>query len=819
MTEQTTSNNLTPENPEEKPFNLYELIFKYLAYWPWFVVSVIVCVVLAFVYLRYQAPVYNVTASVLIKEEDSRNRSMGAASGALEALQSMGGFSMSNNFDNEVEIMKSRTLIKKVVTHLGLYISTGEKRFFGYNTPLYKTSPLEVYMSPEEADNLESSIKLHLLYSSDNHLKAKVEYTLNEEKTEFEKTFDKLPAVLPTPVGVISVSVKDSLLTTRRKDNNSDLKLVATINSPTAVAKRFGENLNIEPTSKTTTIAQVAVKNTSRQRAIDFINCLVAFYNQDANDEKNEVAMKSAEFIEDRINIINQELGTTETQLADFKQKSGLTDLTSDAKLALEENSKYEQMRIENQTQIRLVEFLREYINNPANAHEVIPANVGLQDQDLTQLIDKYNSMLIERKRLLLTSSETNPAVVNMNTGIEATRHNVQTTVASVLKGLQITKADLERQARKYEGRISSAPQQEKEFLSIARQQEIKAQLYIMLLQKREENAITLAATATNGRIIEEALPDKNPVSPKKKIIALAALVLGLAIPVGFVYLRDLLKYKIENREDVERITTVGILAELPKCATPEKGAIVIHENKNDIMEETFRGLRTNLLFMLCKDDKVILFSSTQPGEGKSFVAGNTAVSLAFLGKKVIVVGMDIRKPGLNKVFNLSRRAEGITNYLSDPDNVNLFDMIQHSDISPNLDILPGGPVPPNPTELVARDVLVHAIDQLKSRYDYVILDTAPIGMVTDTAIIGRVADMCVYVCRADVTPKAGYEYINVLKNEHKFPKLATVINGIDMTKRKNSYGYGYGKKYGYGKGYGYGYGYGYGFEKKEKKN
>lgn len=808
MTEQTTSNNLTPENPEEKPFNLYELIFKYLAYWPWFVVSVIVCVVLAFVYLRYQAPVYNVTASVLIKEEDSRNRSMGAAGSAMEALQSMGGFSMSNNFDNEVEIMKSRTLIKKVVTHLGLYISTGEKRFFGYNTPLYKTSPLEVYMSPEEADKLEGSIKLHLTYTPDNHLKAKAEYTLNEEEAEIEKNFEKLPAVFPTPVGVISVTVKDSILTEWRKGNDGDLQLISYINSPTAVAKAYGENLSVESTSKTTTIAQMAVKNTSRQRAVDFINCLVAFYNQDANDEKNEVAMKSAEFIEDRINIINQELGTTETQLADFKQKSGLTDLTSDAQLALQENSKYEQMRIENQTQIRLVEFLREYINNPANAHEVIPANVGLQDQDLTQLIDKYNSMLIERKRLLLTSSETNPAVVNMNTGIEATRHNVQTTVTSVLKGLQITKADLERQARKYEGRISSAPQQEKEFLSIARQQEIKAQLYIMLLQKREENAITLAATATNGRIIEEALPDKDPVSPKKKMIALAALIIGLAIPVGFVYLRDLLKYKIENREDVERITNVGILAELPKCATPEKGAIVIHENKNDIMEETFRGLRTNLLFMLGKDDKVVLFSSTQPGEGKSFVAGNTAVSLAFLGKKVIVVGMDIRKPGLNKVFNLSRRAEGITNYLSDLDNVNLFDMIQHSDISPNLDILPGGPVPPNPTELVARDVLVQAIDQLKSRYDYVILDTAPIGMVTDTAIIGRVADMCVYVCRADVTPKAGYEYINVLKNEHKFPKLATVINGIDMSKRKNSYGYGYGKKYGYGKGYGYGYGY-----------
>ena len=809
----TEEQNLNNEQQHEESINLYAIFFKYLAYWPWFVASVLVCLILAFAYLRYQAPVYNVTSAVLIKEDDSSKRGMGAAGGALEAMQSLSGLSMSNNFDNEVEILKSRTLIRKVVTQLGLYTSVAKDRMLGYNIPLYQSSPINVYMSPEEAEKLEAGAQLKLTYTPEGKLKVKATYTLDEEEQKTEKTFDKLPAVFPTPAGVFSFTANDSILNEWKKEESGDIRLTAYVGSPTAVAKSYGENLTVESTSKTTTIAQIAVKNTDKQRATDFINCLVAFYNQDANDEKNEVAQKTADFIEDRIGIINQELGSTETQLADFKQKSGLTDLTSDAKLALEENSKYEQMRIENQTQIRLVEFLRDYINNPANEQEVIPSNVGLQDQNLSTVIDQYNNMLIERKRLLRTSSENNPAVVNMNTGIEAMRHNVQTTVASVLKGLQITRADIDRQARKFEGRISSAPQQEKEFLTISRQQEIKAQLYIMLLQKREENAITLAATATNGRIIEEAQADKDPVSPKKKIIALAALILGLGIPVGIVYLRDLLKYKIENREDVERLTDVSILAELPRCKKPEHGAIVVRENKNDIMEETFRGLRTNLLFMLEKNQKVILFSSTQPGEGKSFVAGNTAVSLAFLGKKVIVVGMDIRKPGLNKVFNLSRRAEGITNYLSDPEHVKLTDMIQRSDISPNLDILPGGPVPPNPTELVARSVLDDAINQLKELYDYVILDTAPIGMVTDTAIIGRVADICVYVCRADVTPKVGYRYINVLRDEHKFPKLATVINDIDMSKRKNSYGYGYGAKYGYGKGYGYGYGYGYGFD------
>lgn len=808
---QDLNNTPMQENQEEESFNIYEIIFKYLVYWPWFVVSVVVCLIVAFIYMRYQTPVYNISSAVLIKEQDPRTKAMNAANGALGALQDMGGFSMTSSFDNEVEILKSRTLISKVVAELGLYISTSERRFLGYNTPLYRTSPVNVFLTPEEAEKLYGTVKLDMTYTKDGKLSVKAKYfSEDNEEHEVEKAFESLPAVFPTPAGVFSFSKNDSVPALEK-----DVDLVTYISSPTATAIAYANNMEVSPTSKTTTIATISVKNASKRRGVDFINSLVANYNQDANDEKNEVARKSAEFIEDRLAIINSELGSTESELAEFKQRSGLTDLTTDAKIALEESTKYEQQKIQNATQISLVEFLQNYINNPANDNEVIPANVGLQDANLTSVIDQYNNMIIERKRLLRTSSENNPAVINMNTGIEAMKKSVHTTVQSVLKGLQIAKADLDRQAKRLENRISDAPQQEKEFLTISRQQEIKATLYIMLLQKREENAITLAATANNGRIIEKPLPDKYPVSPKKPIIALAALIIGLGIPVGFVYLRDLLKYKIETRADVEKITDVPIIAELPISAKPEHGSIVVRENHNNIMEEMFRGLRTNLLFMLGKDQKVILFSSTQPGEGKSFVAGNTAVSLAFLGKKVIVVGMDIRKPGLNKVFNLSRRAEGITNYLSDPEHVNLFDMIQKSDISKNLDILPGGPVPPNPTELVARDVLYNAIKQLKEKYDYVILDTAPIGMVTDTAIIGRVADMCVYVCRADVTPKAGYEFINVLKREHKFSKLATVINGIDMSKRKHSYGYGYGKKYGYGKGYGYGYGYGYEAEKK----
>ena len=795
------------QSKSDESINLYAIFFKYFVYWPWFVASVLICLVGCYIYLRYQAPVYNVSSAVLIKENDKRSGN--SANNPLGALQDLGMFSMTNNFDNEVEILKSRTLIKKVVNDLGLYIGISEERTFGYNTPLYKSSPVNLYMTPEEAEKLEAGIKLRMIYTKDGKLFVKGEYTLDEIEQDFERNFDELPAVLPTPVGVLSFTVNESIVSDTIQPIEEDVYLAAYVGSPTVIAENYAENLSVEPASKTTTIALLSLQSTVKQRGIDFINRLIAFYNQDTNDEKNEV---------ERIGIINRELGTTESELADFKQRSGLTDLTSDAQLALQENSRYEQQRTENATQISLVTYLHDYINNPKNLDEVIPANVGLKDANLASIIEQYNTMLIERKRLLRTSSENNPAIINMNTGIEAMRYNVQTTVNSVLKGLQITRDDIDRQARKFEGRISNAPLQEKEFMTISRQQEIKAALYIMLLQKREENAITLAATANNGRIIEEPLPGKYPVSPRKKVFMLAALMLGLGIPVGIIYLNDLLKYKIENREDVEKITNVAVLGEIPLGAKPEEGAIVVRENRNDMMEETFRALRTNMLFMLGSDEKVILFSSSQPGEGKSFIAGNTAVSLAYMGKKVIIVGMDIRKPGLNKVFNMSRRAEGITNYLSDPKHSNLFDLIQRSDISPNLDILPGGLIPPNPTELVASDALDKAIEQLKEHYDYVILDTAPIGLVTDTAIIGRVADLCVYVCRADVTPKAAFGYINTLRDEKKFSKLATVINSIDMSKRKNSYGYGYGKKYGYGYGKRYGYGYGYGYETNEKK-
>ena len=796
---------------DEKPIDYKAILFEYLMYWPWILGCIIIMGITMYAYLRYKAPIYNINATVLIKQDDQTKSS---SIPPMQAMQDLGMLSMANNFDNEVEIIRSRTLVKKVVNKLNLYINYKEKQTFRYPADLYKNSPVQVWTTPEEADCLFRPVTLEMTCTPNGQVDVKANFypDPNSGEITIHKHFDKLPGVLTTPVGVFTLSSnRDSTLA----QINEVRTITAIITPPTAVANNYANNLTSEPTSKTTTIASLSLEESNTSRGIDFINMLVTLYNEDANNDKNEVAAKTAQFIDERISIINQELGTTESQLANFKQQAGLTDLSSDAQLALKENSVYQQKQAENATQLRLVAFLKNYINDTKNEMEVIPTNVGLADQGLSELIIKYNDLLIERKRLLRTSSESNPAVVQLDAGIRATRINVQTTVENVEKALLITQSDLDREGKKYATRISNAPTQEKELMSITRQQEIKASLYLLLLQKREENAITLASTATNGRIIEEAMAGNYPIAPNKKMYYLIALIFGLGIPVGIIYLRDLLRFKIESRADVEKITDVPVVGDIPLTNT-EGHPIVVQENRNGLMEEVFRSVRTNLQYMLGEDQKVILFTSTTSGEGKSFSAGNLACSFAFMGKKVVIVGLDIRKPGLNKVFEISHKERGITQYLADPKHTDLLSLCQPSAISPNLFILPGGTVPPNPTELVARKTLDEAIEQLKQSFDYVLLDTAPIGMVTDTQLIARVADLSVYVCRADYTHKSDYELINDLKRENKLPNLCTLINGIDMDQRKNGYYYGYGKygkygKYGYGKKYGYGYGYGYG--------
>jgi tyrosine-protein kinase Etk/Wzc len=794
---------------EEGSVDYKELIFQYIIHWPWFVASVLVCLIGSWAYLHFQTPVYQVSASIMIKDD----KKSGGNSADLESLGLGGMITSTQSIDNEIEVLRSKTILKEVVNNLELYIQYYDEDEFP-KKELYKTSPVIVNLTSQEADQLPGTALIDMKLPPEGSLDIQLKIGVNE----YTKHFDKLPAVLPTDAGTFGFTLKDSLLNGKVVGQNEIRNISAMVNRPFGVAKGYQNMLNIAPTSKTTSVAVVSLMNTNIQRGQDFINKLMEMYNRNTNNDKNEVAEKTREFINERIQIIDQELGSTEDKLEAFKRNAGLTDISSDAQLAVSGNAEYEKKRVENGTQINLIRDLTKYINNPSNEYEVLPANIGLSDNGLTTQIDRYNELIFERKRLLRTSTENNPMIVNLDTSIRAMKANVQAAIDGTLKGLLIVKADLDREASRFSRRISDAPGQERQYVSIARQQEIKAGLYLMLLQKREENAITLAATANNAKIIDEPVAEGGPVSPKPKMIYMIALVVGVGLPVGIIFLIGLTKFKIEGRNDVEKLTTLPIVGDVP-LTTERTGSIAVFENQNTLMSETFRNVRTNLQFMLKSDQKVILVTSTVSGEGKSFISANLAISLSLLGKKIVIVGLDIRKPGLNKVFNISRKEQGITQYLSNPEK-NLMDFVQLSDVNKNLYILPGGTVPPNPTELLARDGLDKAIEILKKNFDYVILDTAPIGMVTDTLLIGRVADLSVYVCRADYTRKAEFTLINELAESNKLPNLCTVINGLNLLKKKYGYYYGYGKYgkyYGYGKRYGYGYGYGYGEHNTEK--
>ena len=776
----------------EEQVNIQELLFRYLIHWPWFVISIIICIACAWGYLRLTTPIYNISATVLIKDE---KKGGGASmSSDLEKMGLEGFVSSSSNVDNEIEVLRSKSLAREVVNNLGLFVTYMDEDEFP-SKELYHTSPVLVSLTHQEADKLPGRMEINMILQPTGALG--VQITVGEK--EYRKQFDKLPAVFPTDEGTVAFFANNDTLSAVCPENiTKERHITAFINRPFSVLKEYVNSLSIAPTSKTTSVVVISLENTNTRRGRDYINKLLEMYNINANNDKNEVAQKTAEFIDERIGIISKELGSTEQDLENFKRSAGITDLSSEAQIALTGNAEYEKKRVENQTQINLVMDLQRYMKG--NEYEVLPSNIGLQDAASAGAIDRYNQMLVERKRLLRTSTENNPTIINLDTSIRAMRTNVQATLDATLKGLQITKEDLAREASRYSRRINDAPTQERQFVSIARQQEIKSGLYLMLLQKREENAITLAATANNAKIIDEALADDNPISPKKTIVYLAALVLGVGLPVGVIYLIGLTKFKIEGRADVEKLTSLPVVGDIP-LADEKTGSIAVFENQNNLMSETFRNVRTNLQFMLENGKNVILVTSTISGEGKSFISANLAISLSLLGKKVVIVGLDIRKPGLNKVFNIPKKEHGITQYLTNT-TANLMDFVQPSDINKNLFILPGGTVPPNPTELLARGGLEKAIETLKANFDYVILDTAPVGMVTDTLLIGRVADLSVYVCRADYTHKAEFTLINELAENNKLPNLCIAVNGLDLNSRKYGYYYGYGK---YGKYYGYG--------------
>lgn len=789
------------ENEEKSSFDFATIYTALILNWKWFVLSLIICMGAAHIYLRYATPIYQSAAKLLIKDDEGSRSSFKGGNSIMSATN-LGIISNSNGIDNEMEILKSRTLAQQTVYDLKLYVNYRHEGKLKDHI-LYGDQEVNIDMDLEHLKKLNAPMNLKITREGRNyHVTGSYNVPIdnnsfNPEAVNIDKTFSALPATIGTRVGVVRFTQNGNYML---RDGES---LKATMIAPEIAAGKYVGNLNVTESSKTTTIVDLVLNDEIPQRAIDYLKQLAIVYNRQANEDKNEIAVRTEQFINQRLEKINAELGSTEGQLENYKKRNNMVELKTNATQAVANADQYAQKLSEANTQVALLDELTKYMNEPSNRHQPIPSNVGLSDASATSLINEYNKIALQRNQLLHSASENSPTVTPLTAQLDDLNSSIKRAMTQARAGLKIQRNSIAAQAGKYEGQINNTPEQERMLTQIGRQQEVKSGLYLMLLQKREENSISLAATADKGKLIDTPV-FTGKVTPKNSIIMLIALILGLAIPAGILFLLEFFRYKIEGHNDVEKLTNLPIIADVAIASerAKTKADIVVHENKNNLMEEIFRSLRTNLQFLLKQHDKVIMFTSTTSGEGKTFIASNVAISFALLGKKVVLVGLDVRKPRLAELFEIDDHHHGITNLLV-KDEVNWSDVKEQiipSGINDKLDILMAGPVPPNPGELVTRESLEQTMEQLKEHYDYILIDTAPVGLVTDTLALGRISNATVYVCRADFTQKASFGLINSLSMEKKLPNMSIVLNGVDLSKKKYGYYYGYGKYGKYGK-------------------
>lgn len=799
------------ENEEKSSFDFAVIYTTLILNWKWFVLSLIICLGAAHIYLRYATPIYQAAAKLLIKEEQNGRRG-----NSIQSSANLGIISNSNGIDNEMEILKSRTLAQQAVYDLKLYTTYRHEGRIKDHL-IYGEQEVNVDMDYEHLKKLNAPMSFKITREGRNyHVVGSYfvpidDNSYNPGPVTVDKVITALPATLGTRVGMVKFTQNGNYML---RDGES---LKVTMIAPEIAAGKYVGSLSVSPSTKATSIAQLVITDEIPQRAIDYLKQLAIVYNRQANEDKNQIAVRTEQFINQRLEKINAELGNTEGQLENYKKRNNMVQLSMNASTAFSNADSYAQKLNEANTQVALLDELTKYMNEPSNRHQPIPSNVGLNDASATSLINKYNEIALQRNQLLHSASESSPTVTPLTSQLDDLQASIKRAMSQARAGLNIQRNSIASQQGKYQGQISNTPEQERILTQIGRQQEVKSGLYLMLLQKREENSISLAATADKGKLIDNPV-FAGKVTPKDSIILMIAFGLGLAIPALILFLLAFFRYKIEGHDDVAKLTKLPIIADVAIASdrAKTKADIVVHENKNNLMEEIFRSLRTNLQFLMKEHDKVILMTSTTSGEGKTFIASNVAISFALLGKKVVLVGLDIRKPRLAELFEIDDHHHGITNLLI-KDNITWDDVnkqIVNSGVNSNLALLMAGPVPPNPGELVTRKSLEETMDILKEHYDYIIIDTAPVGLVTDTLALGRIANATVYVCRADYTQKSSFGLINGLAYEKKMPNMSIVLNGVDLSKKKYGYYYGYGKygKYGkyasygaYGKQYGYG--------------
>lgn len=760
------------------PLDLNYELRPYLTNWPWFVLSVLIALSIAYIYLRYQPLSFETTASILIKDEGNPNLSQMAMFQDLAK-----GQFQSVNLENEIKVLKSRPLAERTVKQLNLniqYFNDGRIR----TSELYERSPikLEVITPEKEWPNGLPPLLVtpkSLTEFTIGHLEAPPETHMFGEKFQYKG----IEYLLHTN------TIDDAAL-------NQTTRVV--IRSVQQTAASYKSQFHITPEGKQSSIINIQLTSSIPDKSEDVIDELIRQFNLDAIEDKNLVSKNTAEFIDERLEIIWEELDSVETGKVTYKEEQQLVDLYKQGDIFLSNANDYNQRLQQVQTERSQVNAIIRYLESGSDS-SLLPGNLGVADGSTISLIQQYNQLVLERNQLLANTTETHPTIIRLNKQLESLKSNVMQGLQNAKQALDIQLEDLSKQERFIGSQLAGIPVKEKDFTNIERQQEIKQTLYLYLLEKREEASIALAVTEPKAKIVESAFTIKVPVSPKPSVVFLTALVLGGLVPFSFIYLKRLLDNKIRKRTDItDYIPNASILGEIPKVAD----YTTVKRNDLGMTAEAFRVLRNNMRFAdLLKDSgqaKIILVTSSIKGEGKTTVSTNLALTLSYTGKKVLLVGADLRDPRIHYFYTKRKRPKGLVNYIID-ETTSIEDFIITSNDSEHLDVLQSGDIPPNPEEILTKDRFQTFLDEVRKKYDFVILDTAPTLLVADTLLISDKADATLYVVRAGKTGKEFLTFIKELQDDEKLNNVNFVLNNVDYT----NYGYGYGGKYGYGYGYG----------------
>ena len=774
---------------------LKDFLLACLYRWKWFVISVILALVLAFLFLAKKQPVYTRTAQVLIKNTKGGGSTI---SDELSGLSSLGIFSASASVSNELLIMRSPALLIEVARRMNLdvnYTIPGYRKKTLYG----KTQPVKITfanLTDDDFASLEIKVKKDGTFEMDEFMKNGVEYegSIN----------GKLNTTVKTPLGRLYVATTPAFVK-YKDDVKIDVYRSTLLSAGNAVNSRFNANF----ADKRATVVSLVYEDVSMERAEDILNMIIRVYQEEWIDDKNEIALSTSRFINERLNLIEKELGNVDSDISSFKSRNLVPDVSEAAKMYMTNANQANNELMDLNNRLYMMTFIREQLMDNTHKNDLLPGGMLQHNAGIESQISHFNETQLKRNSLASNSSDSNPLVKDLDVQLQTMRQAINGSLNNAINQIKIQINGIQNKANMNNAQIASSPVQAKQLLSVERQQKVKEALYIYLLQKREENQLSQAFTAYNTRIVCPPMGSKRPTSPVRRNIWLVALLLGLAIPAGIVYLVLSMDTKIRGKKDIEHLT-IPFIGEVPLYGNKKKraeteGRILVRAKKRNIINEAFRVVRTNVEFMANSYDnaKVFMVTSINPGSGKTFVSINLASSFALKDKKVIMLDLDIRKGSVGRYLNVSTQAKGVANYLSGQET-DWKKMIVNSSDCPQLDILPCGTIPPNPAELLSNGRLAKLLEELRGEYDYIFLDSAPVDIVADTAIIAELVDMTIFVIRNGLLNKELLPEVENYYKEKKLRNMALVLNGSEVATGRYGYhrhGYGYG--YGYGKGYG----------------